>query len=116
MPVSKRESLEESHQEQSREGKSEIYRDAPQSIRADLALIVSKALQATQKDSEQDLTLVEILNAYDSIVQDDDTNADLYDPVIPPEHRSKIYLQLLKLRQTQERSELNKLNNDMMHF
>ena len=42
------------------------------SISKDYHYILARALRVTMKISEEDLTLVEILNAYDEIVAEDD--------------------------------------------
>ena len=41
------------------------FKNTPQSLLADLNVTLSRALRTTGKISERDLTLVEILNAYD---------------------------------------------------
>ena len=46
----------------------------------------------TRKRSENDLTLEEILNSFDDIVNEDERSQLLR---IHPENRSKIYMQLL---------------------
>lgn len=60
----------------------------------------------TRKDSENDLSIHEIINAYDKIITD-------FPDKLDPLNRSKIYLQLISFRQQYEAEQIEKLNRNV---
>ena len=64
-------------------------------IQSDVNYVLTRALNHTQKICEQDLNLIEILDAYDKIVAEDDSNMT---EQIKMSTRSKVYLELLKFK------------------
>ena len=68
----------------------------------------------TQKMSEQELTLVEILDSYDTIICEDDLKVNA--PQLDVENRSRVYLQLLKFKKNQEDQQLRKINQEIENF
>jgi hypothetical protein len=64
-------------------------------LQRDYDSIIANALEMTRKHSENDLSIYEIINAYDKIITEEPEKLD-------PFNRSKIYLQLITFRQEHE--------------
>ena len=71
-----------------------------EAIQQDVNTVLARALRLAQKNHFSELTLVEILDSYDSIVYEDDKK--LGSPQLRIENRSKVYLDLLKFKKTLE--------------
>lgn len=80
----------------------------------DVQVVLKRALRITQKISEHELTLVEILDSYDSIICEDDMKVGAAQ--LDVENRSRVYLQLLKFKKNQEDQQLKKINEEIENF
>ena len=69
-------------------------------IQREVDIVLARALRLSSKKQYTELTLVEILDSYDSIVYEDEKLVG--PPQLTVENRSKVYLDLLKFKKTQE--------------
>lgn len=68
------------------------------------------------KENERDLSLVQILKQFETMVEEDAAASledSAHEPQIHPLQRSKIYLQLLKYKKAQEMKELDEINDSI---
>ena len=57
-------------------------------------------MNKTKKLSEKELTLAEILDAYDDIIRHDELNMSVTPPKIDPAIRQTVYLELLRYKKS----------------
>jgi|OM-RGC.v1.033965644 hypothetical protein len=67
-------------------------------VQREVEVVLARALRLTSKEHYSELTLVEILDSYDSIVYEDDKRVG--SPQLSFDNRSKVYLDLLKFKKT----------------